>query len=408
MELSMARTGAHLMQLIDAVLIAVVVESADPVAVFGTGGVLGWCTKNNVSPATFYRHKKRIESDGRWQPRSRRPHSNPRHTPDGVERAIIKWRTKLKGDNGAENIYYKLQSTALQDNWVGKGWHVPPRSTINKILRRHGLLVTNPKKRPKSSYRRFQYARPRDCYQIDATEVVLAGGAKATVFEVLDDCTRTLVATHVAHAETAKDAVVAITTAFRDYGTSAIVLSDNGTAFTSKYTKGGQSQFTRYVLDAGARLIHSSPYHPQTNGKVERHHRTFKQWLDNQPRRPATHAALQRACNRYQKFYNTERRHSAVNMPPAQAWNNAPALGGPEHLPRQLDATVGHHTVSNSGTITVGKSSVSIGRAHTGTKVTVLRSGDHITVFRTTGDVLGHLQLDRQTRYQGRLHAPAA
>lgn len=404
----MARTDARLMQLIDAVLIAVVVEQVDPVSVFGVGGVKGWCESNGISPATFYRHKKRIELDGRWEPKSRRPHSNPRHTPEGVENAIVEWREKLQGDNGAENIHYQLHTVALHDGWAEKGWHVPPRSTINKVLHRHGLLVSNPKKRPKSSYRRFQYARPRDCYQIDATEVVLAGGGKATVFEVLDDCTRTLVATYVADAETAKGAVAAIAKAFRDYEVPAIVLSDNGTAFTSKYTGGGRSTFTRFVTDAGARLIHSSPYHPQTNGKVERHHRTFKQWLDLQPDRPATHDALQQACDRYQKFYNTERRHSAVNMPPSQAWSNAAMLGGPEHLPRQLDATLGHHTVSNSGVISVGRLSVPVGRAHAGTTVTVLRNGDHVTIFRTDGDALGHLHLDPEKRYQGQLHAPAA
>lgn len=404
----MARTGARLMQLIDAVLIAVVVEKVDPASVFGAGGVKGWCERNEISTATFYRHKQRIEREGRWEPKSRRPRSSPRRTPEGVEDAIVQWRGKLRGDNGAENIHYQLHAVALRDGWSAKGWHVPPRSTINKVLRRHGLLESNPKKRPKSSYTRFQYAQPRDCYQIDATEVVLAGGPKATVFEVLDDCTRTLVATLVADAETAKAAVAAINTAFDDYGIPAMVLSVNGTAFTAKRTKGAQSQFTRFVTESGARLIHSSPYHPQTNGKVERHHRTFKQWLDHQPRRPATHSALQKACDRYQKFYNTERRHSAVNMPPAQAWANAATLGGPEHLPRQLDATIGHHSVSDSGVISVGHSSVSVGRAHAGLKVTVLRNGDHVTVFHITGDVLGHLHLDRDKRYQGQLHAPAA
>ena len=62
-------------------------------------------------------------------------------------------------------------------------------------MKQHGLIRPQPKKRPKSSYRRFSYARPRDCYQIDATEVRLTGAQKAVVFEVLDDCTRCLVAT---------------------------------------------------------------------------------------------------------------------------------------------------------------------------------------------------------------------
>lgn len=163
-------------------------------------------------------------------------------------------------------------------------------------MNRHGLVRPQPRKRPKSSYRRFAYAQPRDCYQIDATEVRLAGRQKAVVFEVLDDCTRCLVATLASEAENGAGAVAAITDAFHRYGVPALVLADNGSAFTSRTRSTGTSRFTRVVTAAGARLIHSSPYHPQTCGKVERHHRTFKAWLADQPT-PASIAELQRTCD---------------------------------------------------------------------------------------------------------------
>jgi putative transposase len=75
---------------------------------------------------------------------------------------------------------------------------------VNKVLKREGLVTPQPQKRPKSSFRRFAYARPWDCYQIDATEVKLATGEAVVVFDVLDDCTRLLAACHAAPAETAK------------------------------------------------------------------------------------------------------------------------------------------------------------------------------------------------------------
>ena len=80
----------------------------------------------------------------------------------------------------------------------------------------------------------FQLRPAPDCYQIDATEVKLADGRTVVVFDVLDDCTRTLVACHAAAAETAQAAITAIRQAFTAYGVPAIVLSDNGTAFTSR------------------------------------------------------------------------------------------------------------------------------------------------------------------------------
>jgi transposase InsO family protein len=104
------------------------------------------------------------------------------------------------------------------------------------VAGRHDLLERNPAKRPHSSFRRFCYTRPRDCYQIDATNVRLADGSLAAVFDVLDDCTRTLVACHAAPAETAQDTITAIRQAFTAYGVPAIMLSDNGTAFTSRLT----------------------------------------------------------------------------------------------------------------------------------------------------------------------------
>jgi hypothetical protein len=226
------------------------------------------------------------------------------------------------------------------------------------------------------------------------------------VFEVLDDCTRCLLATLAWDVENAAGAITAITRAFNRYGVPALVLADNGSAFTSRTRSSGISRFTRVVTAAGARLIHSSPYHPQTCGKVERHHRTFKAWLADQPT-PASIAELQAACDRYQHWYNLYRRHSVWNKPPQQAWDDAPALGGPGQLPVQHDAQVKILTVFSNGDIRLsGPAMVSVGRAHAGSKVTVLFDGDHVTVYHPNGKPLGHLHIDpNQTRQQLR---PAA
>jgi putative transposase len=395
------------MRLLDATLVAAIGHHAEA---FGQD-FKGWCAANKVSRSTAYRHKRRIEELGRWEPLSTRPKSRPDHqTPPEVEAEIVQLRRELEKepgqDCGADNVRYLLQQIALLDDWAALGWRVPSRATIHKIMKKHGLVRPQPKKRPKSSYRRFAYARPRDCYQIDATEVTLAGGAKAVVFEVLDDCTRLLAATLAWQVENAAGAIAAITRAFDQFGVPALVLADNGSAFTSRTRSSGTSRFTRIVTAAGARLIHSSPYHPQTCGKVERHHRTFKAWLADQPT-PATIAELQASCDRYQAWYNTRRRHSVWNKPPQHAWDDAPALGGPGQLPVQHDAQVKILTVFSNGDIRLtGPAVVSIGRAHAGSNVTVLLHGDHVTVYSPSGTPLGHLHIDwTRTRQQLR---PAA
>ena len=65
---------------------------------------------------------------------------------------------------------------------------MPSRATINRVLGRADLLARNPRKRPKSSWRRFSYARPRDCFQIDGTEHTLADGTVVVAIDIIDDC----------------------------------------------------------------------------------------------------------------------------------------------------------------------------------------------------------------------------
>jgi transposase InsO family protein len=380
-------TRRHVMKLLDAQLAAGVPVRATEFA-----------REHGVSARTVYRHRARIAAEGEWWQRSRRPRTCPRTTPSDLDAWICKLRAELGPDNGADYIRDALVDIHAR---TGPAWSVPARSTINRVLARHDLLVRNPAKRPRSSWRRFSYLRPRDCYQIDATEVKLIDGSAVAVFDVLDDCTRTLVACHAAAAETAQGAIAAILTAFAESGPPAIVLSDNGTAFTSRLTKpGSTSTFVHTLLTYRVRPINSSPYHPQTCGKVERHHQTLKKWLRTQPT-PRTIDDLQLLLDAYRSYYNTQRRHSALphRSTPHQAWTGAPSLGGPASPPIQTDATLHRCPVGQNGAITIAGHRTSVGRAYAGTTVTAIRDGNHATIYRPDGQPLGYLHLDPDTDY---------
>lgn len=359
-----------------------------------------WCQDNGVNPRTFYRHRTRVAAEGVWRPRSRRPRHSPAATCVELDAWICKLRVDLGVDNGADHIRDELRRIHAEAH---PAWSVPSRSTINRVLTRHDLLERNPAKRPRSSWRRFAYAQPRDCYQIDATLVTLADGRLVAVFDVLDDCTRMLVACHAAPAETADAAIAAICRAFTDHGPPAIVLSDNGRAFTSRHLRdnAGPSRFARVVHQHGTRLIHSSPYHPQTCGKVERHHQTLKKWLTAQERQPRTLAQLQRLLDTYRHHYNHHRRHSALpqRSTPHHAWTTAPHHGGPHTLPIQTDATIHHPRVSTTGTIGVGTTRIGVGTAWRGTTLTAIRDNDHITVYSPDGHPIGHVTITAGTTY---------
>lgn len=369
-----------------------------------------WCRVNGVDRRTFYRHRARARAEGQWTPRSRRPKTIPHATPEPVVAEIVRLRASLAPDNGADYIRDALTTVAQDEDWAGQGLRVPSRATINRILARHNLLESNPRKRPRSSWRRFSYARPRDCYQIDATETTLADGTTVVVFDVLDDHSRLLVACHAAHSETSAAATTAITAAFTEHGVPAIVLSDNGGAFTARLVRdnAGPTRFELAVTSAGARLIHSSPYHPQTCGKVERHHQTLKKWLAQQPA-PATLPELQTLLDTHRDRYNTSRGHSALHRrTPQHVWDHAQHHGGPSHPPAQTDATVHYLTADRRGVVHIGrKLAFRIGSSHARQPVTVIRDGDRVTAYTSDGHPIGHIHLDHTKHYQGTL-IPAA
>jgi len=367
--------------------------------------VAQWCRVNGVDRRTFYRHRARIEGEGSWQPRSRRPKTSPGRTPAEVTGRIVRLRGELAPDNGADTILAELRQIAARDGWEQRGLRVPHRSTVNKILTREGLVTPQPGKRPKSSWRRFAYARPRDCYQLDATEVKLAGGQAVVIFDVLDDCTRLLAACQAADAETAAAAVTAITAAAQACGAPGIVLCDNGAAFGGGIAR-GQGAFVRAVAAMNSRLIRSAPYHPQTCGKVERHHQTLKKWLATRPA-PATLPALQELLDQYRDWYNTRRHHTAIKTTPRHAWDTAASHGGPGHLPRQDDATIHKLTVGDTGNIKLGPLRIHLATDRAGQAVTAIRDHDRVTVYTTSGEPIGHIKLDHAKTYQGTL-TPAA
>lgn len=371
--------------------------------------VARWCRLNGVEPRTFYRHRARVAAEGAWSERSRRPLRSPAATPQWLVARIVALRGELAPDGGADNIHAALLEQATEPGWPA-GAPVPARSTINRVLGRADLLERNPRKRPKSSWRRFAYARPRDCFQIDGTEHTLADGTVVVAIDIIDDCSRAWVACHVAPRETAAAAIAALASAVSEFGAPGLVLADNGSAFSGgarhkNLTRPGR--FAAAVTATGARMIHSSPYHPQTLGKCERLHQTADKLLAHFFDGPAASIAeLQTRLDYVRAHYNTRRRHSAVGTTPRRAWDRAPAHGGPEQLPLQTDATVHRLTVVSHGTVALGDNAlIRIGTAYAGTQVTALVNGNQVTVYAVTGDPIGQLTLDPTRRYQGKLTA---
>ena len=241
-----------------------------------TGGLPGvtitaLCAELGISRKTYYEWRNRFDKEGPagLEPRSRRPLLSPNQVPAVIEQLIVRLREQLPLDNGALAIFYQMQRDGVVP--------LPSPRTIHRVLVRNGLVAPQPKKRPRSSWVRFEYDNPNECWQIDATQWELRDGRIAWIMDVLDDHSRYMPAADAVLSDTAEAAWKAICHAADEIGLPAKVLSDNGLCFTGGGT--GPGTFITNLAALGIVKANSRPYHPQTCGKLERAHQTLKKWL---------------------------------------------------------------------------------------------------------------------------------
>jgi len=359
----------------------------------GHGGVTAACRELGISRDTYYEAKKRFDAGGveGLLPRSRRPHCSPRQIDSAVEDEIVRLRKEkdVAGwDSGAWTIAQAMTRSGQQP---------PSLATINRVLVRRGLVEPQPQKRPKAATRRFAFAERNGCWQLDGTGWRLADGAKVTVLGIEDDCTRRALRHRAAASENAIDAWKCFVEAAAAHGLPAMMLTDNGVSFNSR-RRGWTTELDRNLCALGVQVVSSRPYHPQTCGKRERLNGTLKRWLAKQPP-AATLAELQRQLDTFDALYNDRPHQSLTGVTPNEAWATV-TVATPGAEPAASPTTVHTGTVDPRGAVSVGRYLVAIGRAWTGTTVTVIRHGDDIGIFHGNR-LLRHLTADPTKRYQG-------
>jgi transposase InsO family protein len=352
------------------------------------------CGELGISPPTFYKYAKRFEDSGLpgLFELSRRPLSSPTQVTAAVEDLIVRWRKEL-ADEG-----WDAGAVSIRSRMLRAGQDPPSVRTVHRVLVRRGLVVAAPAKRPRASYRSCEFTQTNGCWQTDATQCTLADGGPVTVFHLIDDRSRKSLTSVAAAAETALAAWECVSTAMVKHGIPAMMLSDNGSAFSAKL-RGGEADFERRLRELGVNVVTSTPYHPQTCGKVERFHDTFKRWLDARDA-PAGIAELQVLADVFDDLYNTTRPHQALdNKTPEEVWLSVDRCPPPTIpvQPQQRTATV---TVSQRGVATIGRRyDVQLGREWERCTVTVIINGLHVMVFHKRR-LIRELTLDPTRRYQ--------
>jgi len=334
------------------------------------------------------------------EPRSRRPKSCKHATPDEVVQAIVGLRERLAGeghDCGPATIAYHL---ALE---IGEK-RVPSVCTIWRILRRHGLVVPQPQKKPASSLIRFQAELPNEMWQTDVTHWRLTDATEVEILNMIDDHSRLFLASQAFSTVKAHDVVEVFHKTAGLHGLPASLLSDNGAVFTGFYRKGKvllQSELERL----GIQFKNSRPYHPQTCGKIERLHQTLKRYLARQqPARTLTE--LQAQLDAFAHYYNTMRPHRALNgRTPLQAYSSRIKARPANQPSPATHSRVRQDKVDNHGRVTVRYQSrlhhIGIGRAHKGRPIKLLIADRNIRIIDPqTGELLRALTLDPTRDYQ--------
>jgi transposase InsO family protein len=331
------------------------------------------------------------------EPRSRRPNTTPIATPETVRQRVIELRAQLTADG-------------LDAGPVTIGWHLEREglpalstSTIRRILHAAGLIVPQPRKRPRSSYLRFEMAQPNEMWQSDFIHWQLKDATEVEILNWLDDHSRYLLSATVHAPVTGDDVVAVFLGVIEQYGPPASTLTDNGSVYTSRFT-GGRNAFEYILPLLGIRQKNGAPGHPQTQGKTERFHQTLQRWLAARPA-ARTVAELQAQLDEFREHYNERRPHRALGRrTPAEAYHATPkalpATNGhaPGHYRLRYDRldTKGHMSLRRAGRM----HHLGVGYAHARKRVLAFADEHHITVADlATGEVLSRHQIEPNKTY---------
>lgn len=361
--------------------------------------VSAFCREQRISRKTFYKWRARFAAEGvaGLDERSRRPHGCRQATPAAVEDEIVAIRKQLAGDgadNGPEPIRFELLSRGLE---------APSRATIARILARRGQVVPAPRKRPRCSRHRFVYARPNECWQSDWTAWALADDSPVAIAGTLDDHSRQLVGIG-AGAGAGDSALVwsVMADAIGCYGVPQRSLTDNGLCYSTARRGLAASDFETNLRALGCQPITSSPYHPQTCGKIERFWQTLKKWLRAYEARHGAAVDLAELNTRlaiFAAYYNTRRPHRALRgRTPAQAFAATPTAR-PAERPLPAPLTVHHIVIDQRGVAQLAHQHIHVGAHWRGTPATAIKDGNRVAIF-TGNHLIRALDIDPTRQYQ--------
>lgn len=261
------------------------------------------CSRYGISRKTGYKWLGRYRDGGlsRLEDLSRKPRVQPVRLNSEMEEKIVALRLK-HSVWGARKLRKLLE--------IDGAAPLPARSTIHAVLKRNGLVdpETSLKSKP---FIRFERDTPNSLWQMDFKGWFHTLDRPCHPLTILDDHSRFNITLAALPGEKTKLVQAKLEEAFVRYGLPDAILTDNGSPWGSDWNH----RFTllgTWLMRLGVEHIHSRPYHPQTQGKEERFHRTLKlevisrrQWRGLEQ--------CQEEFDIWRAHYNTQRPHEGIS-----------------------------------------------------------------------------------------------
>lgn len=327
------------------------------------------CRAYQISPPTAYKWLARYATAGAVQglvDQSRRPHRSPQQTPAAVEAAVVALRRT-----------YGWAGRKLQPLLAAQGMPLAA-ATIDRIIRRHGL--TDPDDTHRPALQRFEHPQPNALWQMDFKGQYPLPDGWCFPLSILDDHSRFAVGLVALRGTAGAPVRRVLRRCFEEQGLPDAILMDHGVPWWHATSAQGLTRVTVFLLEQDIALRYSGIAHPQTQGKVERFHRTLGRRL-RQWGVPTTAAGFARALARFRREYNEVRPHEALGQrPPASRYVASRRAYQPR--PRPWDYPRDHTVtrVTPAGTIRLHGRTLRLSEALAGRWVGCRPLGDHVLI----------------------------
>lgn len=340
-------------------------------ALGGSESISSLCRRYGVSRKTGHKWLRRYRQEGDLSvlgERSRRPHTSPCKTPAWLEERVLEIRA-LEGWGGRK-IAYQLRQEGLS----------LARSTVDRILKRRGAVRPR-RAESQPALQRFERARPNELSQMDFKGYYrLSGGRRCHPLSILDDHSRFAQGLYALPSEHGRPVQECLVESWQRYGVPQALLCDHGQPWWGTSNGHGLTRLSVFVIRQGIDLIYGRVGHPQTQGKVERFHRSLHQAL-SQRDLPRSLSGFQAALDEFRQRYNEQLPHEALgDRPPAKAYWASRKRYDPNPPPWQYPEGAELHTVRGNGCLHLDGRDWFVCQALEGRRVRCQRFEDKILV----------------------------